>query len=92
MKLIAALIAALSFMLASVNAFANDPHVESVTRTVLTAKGKVEKTEDGQSLILVDFAVPGAAPHDHRKDDPYERRNGNIIWVYFRTRPFHFAK
>ena len=38
----------------------------------LAAKGKVEKTEDGQSLKLVDLAVPGAGPHDHRKDDPYD--------------------
>ena len=36
------------------------------------AKGKVEKTADGQSLKLVDLAVPGAGPHDHRKDDPYD--------------------
>lgn len=72
MKPTHALIAALSFMLASVNAFALDPHVEAVTRTVLAAKGKVEKTADGQSLRLVDVAVPGAGPHDHRKDDPYD--------------------
>jgi len=52
--------------------FALDPHVEAVTRTVEAAKGKVEKTEDGQSLKLVDLAVPNAGPHDHRKDDPYD--------------------
>ena len=72
MKPAPVLIAALSFMLASVNAFAIDPHVEAVIRTVLSAKGKVAKTEDGQSLKLVDLAVPGAGPHDHRKDDPYD--------------------
>jgi len=72
MKPIPALIAALSFMLAGVNAFALDPHVEAVIRTVEGAKGKVEKTADGQSLKLVDLAVPGAGPHDHRKDDPYD--------------------
>lgn len=53
-------------------AFALDPHVEAVIRTVEGAKGKIEKTEDGQSLKLVDLAVPGAGPHDHRKDDPYD--------------------
>ena len=53
-------------------AFALDPHVEAVIRTVETAKGKVEKTADGQSLKLVDLAVPGAGPHDHREADPYD--------------------
>ena len=52
--------------------FALDPHVEAVTRIVEAAKGKVEKTADGQSLKLVDLAVPNAGPHDHRKDDPYD--------------------
>ena len=61
---------ALAFTVCS--AFAPDPHVEAVTRTVEAAKGKVEKTEDGQSLKLVDLAVPGAGPHDYRKDDPYD--------------------
>lgn len=56
----------------SVSAFALDPHVEAVIRAVEGAKGKVEKTEDGQSLRLVDLAVPGAGPHDHRKNDPYD--------------------
>lgn len=56
----------------SSTALALDPHVEAVTRTVKAAKGNVEKTEDGQSLKLVDLAVPGAGPHDHRKDDPYD--------------------
>ncbi len=49
-----------------------DPHVEAVSRIVEGAKGKVEKTEDGQSLKLVDLQVPNAGPHDHRKDDPYD--------------------
>jgi hypothetical protein len=72
MKPTRTLIAPLSFMLASVTAFALDPHVESVTRTVLAAKGKVEKTADGQSLKLVDLAVPRTGPHDNRKIDPYD--------------------
>lgn len=67
MKLTLALLSSLS-----VSAFALDPHVEAVTRIVETAKGKVEKTEDGQSLKLVDLAVPNTGPHDHRKDDPYD--------------------
>lgn len=53
-------------------AWALDSHVEAVIRTVEAAKGKVEKTDDGQSLKLVDLAVPNAGPHDHRKDDPYD--------------------
>lgn len=53
-------------------AYALDPHVEAVIRTVEAAKGKIEKTADGQSLILVDLAVPGAGPHDHRAADPYD--------------------
>ncbi len=56
----------------SASAFALDPHVEAVLRTVEGAKGKVEKTEDGQNLKLVDLAVPGAGPHDHRSEDPYD--------------------
>ena len=36
------------------------------------AKGRVEKTGDGQSLKLVDLAVPQTGPHDQRKDDPYD--------------------
>lgn len=51
---------------------APDPHVDAVTRIVEGAKGKVEKTADGQSLKLVDLAVPGAGPHDHRTEDPYD--------------------
>jgi len=62
----------LSSIFISVSAFALDPHVEAVTRIVEAAKGKIEKTEDGQSLKLVDLAVPNAGPHDHRKDDPYD--------------------
>jgi hypothetical protein len=49
-----------------------DPHVEAVIRIVEGAKGKVEKTEDGQSLKLVDLAVPNMGPHDHRSEDPYD--------------------
>lgn len=54
------------------SSFALDPHVEAVIHAVESAKGKVEKTEDGQSLKLVDLAVPGAGPHDHRENDPYD--------------------
>jgi len=53
-------------------ALAQDPHVDAVTRIVEGAKGKVEKTADGRSLRLVDLAVPGTGPHDHRKEDPYD--------------------
>ena len=67
MKLLTALLCA--FTTATI---ALDPHVEAVIRTVEAAKGKVEKTEDGQSLKLVDLAVPNAGPHDHRKEDPYD--------------------
>lgn len=67
MKLTLALLSSLC-----VSAFAVDPHVEAVTRIVEGAKGKVEKTEDGQSLKLVDLAVPNTGPHDHRTDDPYD--------------------
>ena len=61
---------ALSF--ATRAAFAIDPHAEAVTRIVEGAKGKVEKTEDGQSLKLVDLAVPNTGPHDKRENDPYD--------------------
>lgn len=54
------------------DASALDPHVEAVIRTVEAAKGKVEKTADGQSLRLVDVAVPNAGPHDKRTEDPYD--------------------
>lgn len=67
MKLTLALLTSLSL-----SSFALDAHVETVTRIVEAAKGKVEKTEDGQSLKLVDLAVPNTGPHDHRKDDPYD--------------------
>ena len=66
------LFAALSCVLSTASALALDPHVEAVTRLVEGAKGRVEKTEDGQSLKLVDLAVPGAGPHDHRSEDPYD--------------------
>lgn len=56
----------------AVSALALDPHVEAVIRAVEGAKGKIEKTEDGQSLKLVDLAVPNAGPHDHRENDPYD--------------------
>jgi hypothetical protein len=56
----------------AVTAFALDPHVEAVIRTVEGAKGKIEKTDDGQSLKLVDLAVPNTGPHDHREVDPYD--------------------
>jgi len=65
-------IAFLSLALAANIAFALDPHVEAVLRTVEGARGKVEKTGDGQSLKLVDLAVPNAGPHDQRKEDPYD--------------------
>jgi len=67
MKLTLALLSSLA-----ASAFALDPHVEAVTRIVEGAKGKIEKTEDGQSLKLVDLAVPNTGPHDHRKVDPYD--------------------
>jgi hypothetical protein len=51
---------------------APDPHVDAVVKIVEGAKGKVEKTADGLSLRLVDLAVPGAGPHDHRAEDPYD--------------------
>ena len=72
MKANPAIFAALLFALTSANGFALDPHVEAVIRAVEGAKGKVEKTEDGKSLKVVDLAVPGAGPHDHRKVDPYD--------------------
>lgn len=72
MKTIANLITSLCCALFAADVFALDPHVEAVVRIVEGAKGKVEKTADGQSLKLVDLAVPGAGPHDHRKGDPYD--------------------
>jgi hypothetical protein len=70
MKAALSLIAALS--LSAMSAFALDPHVEAVARIVTGAKGKVEMTADGQGIKLIDLNVPGAGPHDHRKDDPYD--------------------
>jgi len=70
MKTTLSLIAALS--LSAMSAFALDPHVEAVARIVTGAKGKVELTADGQGIKLIDLNVPGAGPHDHRKDDPYD--------------------
>ncbi len=58
--------------LSALTALALDPHVEAVIQIVEGAKGKVEKTEDGQSLKLVDLAVPNTGPHDKRTEDPYD--------------------
>ena len=58
--------------LAVSSALALDPHVEVVIRTVEGAKGKVEKTADGQGLRLIDLTVPNAGPHDKRTSDPYD--------------------
>jgi Leucine-rich repeat (LRR) protein len=66
------ILANLVLLFAASAALAQDPHVDAVTRIVEGAKGKVEKTADGQSLKLVDLAVPGAGPHDHRTEDPYD--------------------
>ena len=60
----------LSFVACTVLAL--DPHVEAVIRIVEGAHGKVEKTEDGQSLKSVDLAVPNTGPHDKRENDPYD--------------------
>ena len=62
---------ALSLFLAA-SAYALDSHAEAVVRIVAAAKCKVELTADGQGVKLLDLAVPGAGPHDHRKDDPYD--------------------
>ena len=59
-------------LLLSATACALDSHAEAVVRIVAVAKGKVELTADGQGVKLLDLAVPGAGPHDHRKDDPYD--------------------
>jgi hypothetical protein len=59
-------------LLLSASACALDSHAEAVVRIVAAAKGKVEMTADGQGVKLIDLAVPGAGPHDHRKDDPYD--------------------
>jgi Leucine-rich repeat (LRR) protein len=72
MNPIPTLLAAFSLVLATASAYAADPHVEVVTRIVTGAKGKVEMTADGLGVKLIDLNVPGAGPHDHRKDDPYD--------------------
>jgi hypothetical protein len=59
-------------LLLSATACALDSHAEAVVRIVTAAKGKVELTADRQGVKLLDLAVPGAGPHDHRKDDPYD--------------------
>jgi hypothetical protein len=59
-------------VLSAATCLALDPHVEAVIRTVEGAKGRIEKTDDEQSLKLVDLAVPNTGPHDHRKEDPYD--------------------
>ena len=69
---LAAALTSLGLVLVPTAAFALDPHVEAVIQTVEAAKGRVERTADGQSLKLVDLAVPGAGPHDHRASDPYD--------------------
>ena len=71
MKQTFSFLAALSLAV-GISAQAMEPHAEAVTKIVEGAKGKVEKTEDGQSLKLVDLAVPNTGPHDHRKEDPYD--------------------
>ena len=72
MNPIPTLLVAFSLVTTTVSAYAVDPHVEAVTRIVTGAKGKVEMTADGQGIKLIDLNVPGAGPHDHRKDDPYD--------------------
>ena len=72
MNPIPTLLVAFSLVITTVSAYALDPHVEAVTRIVTGAKGKVEMTADGQGIKLIDLNVPGAGPHDHRKDDPYD--------------------
>ena len=59
-------------LLLSATACALDSHAEAVVRIVTASKGKVELTTDGQGIKLIDLNVPGAGPHDHRKDDPYD--------------------
>ena len=70
MKRLLSALVALPF--AACTAFALSPDAEAVLKTVEGAQGKVEKTEDGQSLKLVDTAVPNAGPHDKRTTDPYD--------------------
>ena len=61
-----------SLLLSAAPLLADTSLAESVARIVEGAKGKIEKTEDGRGLKLVDLAVPGAGPHDHRSVDPYD--------------------
>ena len=70
MKISLLTLLALPFVACTVLAL--DPHVAAVTRIVEGAHGKVEKTEDGQSLKSVDLAVPNTGPHDKRTSDPYD--------------------
>jgi len=72
MKITSTLIVALIGAFSTISACALDPHIEAVTRIVAGANGKVEMTPDGMSVKLIDLSVPGAGPHDHRKDDPYD--------------------
>lgn len=72
MKLRSALFVVFTLVLTSATVSALEHHVEAVTRIVTAAKGKVEPTADGQGVKLIDLNVPGAGPHDHRKDDPYD--------------------
>jgi hypothetical protein len=65
-------LAIFALTLSVIKVLALDLHVEAVTKIVEGAKGKVEKTEDGQSLKLVDLAVPNTGPHDKRENDPYD--------------------
>jgi hypothetical protein len=62
----------LALAICASRAVAIDPHVEALVRTVEAAGGRIERTADGQSLTLVDLAVPGSGPHDKRATDPYD--------------------
>lgn len=72
---------------AILDALAETPHVEAVTKTVEGAKGKVEKVNKTpatlkavaggnlsifDTLTLVDLSIPNAGPHDKREGDPYD--------------------
>ena len=62
----------LLFGLTTVTAFAHDPHVKAVICIVEAARGTIEKTEDGQSLKLVDLRWPEYVAHAHRQHDPFD--------------------